>query len=90
METFTSRGFRAAHLESPRDLGCNRLPEFLEVDLSFNDQGGLIKPEEISSSSWTGFAREGWGHQSTCKIFGPEMFLFKRNAGTKMKQTLKE
>jgi hypothetical protein len=33
---------------------------------------------------------ERWGHQPTHKIFNPKLFLCKRNAGTKMEQSLKE
>jgi hypothetical protein len=33
---------------------------------------------------------EAWGHPHILKIFGPELFLSKGNAGTKMEKRLKE
>jgi hypothetical protein len=33
---------------------------------------------------------KGWGHQPTFKNFDLELFLSKRNSGTKMEQRLKE
>jgi hypothetical protein len=51
---------------------------------------GEMEPEETNSNSWTGPPLKGWEHQPTFKIFDPELFLSKRNSGTKMEQRLKE
>jgi hypothetical protein len=51
---------------------------------------GEIETEETTSSRQTGSPVEGWDHQPTFKMFDPELFLSKRNVGTKMEQRLKE
>jgi hypothetical protein len=48
-----------------------------------------MEPEKITSGGWRGFSVEGWRYQSTFIIFGPQIFLLKSNAGTKMKLTLR-
>jgi hypothetical protein len=60
------------------------------VILNKMPNSGEIEPEETTSSSQTGLSVERWRHQHTFKIFNPELFLSKRNAGTKMEQRLKE
>jgi hypothetical protein len=37
-----------------------------------------------------GFQVERWGYQPTINISDPELFLFKKTAGTKMEQRLKK
>ena len=45
--------------------------------------------EESISSRKTGPQVEGWGYQATVKISNPELFLYKRTAGTKVEKSLK-
>ena len=52
--------------------------------------GEKMEPEESTSSIYTGSPLEGWGHLPIFKIFDSELFLSKRNAGTKVEQRLKE
>jgi hypothetical protein len=70
-------------LESPRDLGCDRLPGLNGVDLGEMFYSGEMESEDTTSCKQLGPLVEGSGHQHTFKIFDPEFFLSKRNAGTK-------
>ena len=45
---------------------------------------------EFTSSGGTGHQVEGWGCHSTVKSSGPELFLYKGTAGTKMEKSLRE
>jgi hypothetical protein len=49
-----------------------------------------MEPEEATYYSQTGPKVEGCECQHTHKTFNPKFILFKRNAGTKMQQRLKE
>jgi hypothetical protein len=42
------------------------------------------EPEEITSYRQTGAPIVGWGHQPTFHNFDPELFMSKRNTGTKL------
>jgi hypothetical protein len=49
-----------------------------------------IEPEETTSGSQAQSPMEGLGYQPIHKTFVTKFVLFKRNAGTKMEQRLKE
>jgi hypothetical protein len=51
---------------------------------------GEREPKETTSSRNTGPPGNRWSHPSTFKISDPELFLSKRNEGTKVEQRLKE
>ena len=72
-----------ALLEISRDLGCDRLPGHNVVDLGEMFYSGEMESEDTTSCKQLGPLVEGSGHQHTFKIFDPEFFLSKRNAGTK-------
>jgi hypothetical protein len=75
-------------LQSYRDLGYERFS--MRVTLAEISNSGEMEPEETTSRSYTWPPLEGWGHQPTFKFCEPELFLSKRNAGTKMEHRLKE
>jgi hypothetical protein len=54
------------------------------VTLDKIPNSGEMKPAETTCNSETGPPVESWEHQSTFKMFEPELFLSKRNAGMKM------
>jgi hypothetical protein len=60
------------------------------MTLSEMPNSGEMEPEETTSRIYTGSPVESWGYLPSFKIFDPELFLSKRNTGTKMEQRLKE
>ena len=57
--------------------------------LEMSNSGGM-EPEETTSSSQTGTPVDGWGHQTTFKIFYFKFFLCKTNAGKNVVNTEKK
>jgi hypothetical protein len=76
-------------LESTRDPGDERFSG-LKGTLDEVPNSGKKKLVESTSSKKTGHQVERWGCHPTVKNSDPELFLSKRNAGTKMEKRLRE
>jgi hypothetical protein len=72
-------------LESLRELGCERFPGLNGDDLSRNVQISKIRPPLVDRQ---GPKWKGWATHLPSIVFNPELFLSKRNTGTKIKESL--
>jgi hypothetical protein len=62
----------------------------MQVTLAKMPNSENMEPEDTICRSQTGAPLEGWEKRPTYKTFDLKLFLSKTNAGTKMKEKLKE